>query len=216
MDNNSEHCVTDYGRLVHESQIYLHAKTRLEIPLGRRTIGLAAKQLGIVAVLHVESDDGYLDVHCRQGGMFYRHEDADKITGFLKRHKQFGIEEFKKQAAEKGGNAKLDDLYLIRHKNGLTKIGRSHNPQCRERTLQSEDPFLNLLGIVSGGGFYETRLHRALDHRRKRGEWFDLTESQCHWILSLKDIEERKSSERDDNTFEEKTKKRLNTQLTLY
>lgn len=73
-------------------------------------------------------------------------------------------------------------LYLMRHSNGLTKIGRSVNPKTREKTLQAEDPRLRLIFKAKDCGWLEKEIHDRFADRRKRGEWFDLTEDQVRWI----------------------------------
>lgn len=73
-------------------------------------------------------------------------------------------------------------LYLMRHSNGLTKIGKSINPQSRERTLQAEDPRLSIVFVASNKGCYEKALHCIFADLRKRGEWFDLDEHHVEWI----------------------------------
>ena len=77
---------------------------------------------------------------------------------------------------------KSDYLYLMRHSNGLTKIGRSVNPRTREKTLQAEDPRLRLIFKAKDCGYLERGLHSRFAELRKRGEWFDLTEEQVRWI----------------------------------
>ena len=75
-----------------------------------------------------------------------------------------------------------DWLYLMRHSNGLTKIGRSNNPRAREHTLQAEDPRLRLIFKAKDCGYLERGLHSRFAELRKRGEWFDLTEEHVRWI----------------------------------
>ncbi len=73
-------------------------------------------------------------------------------------------------------------LYLMRHSNGLTKIGKSVNPRAREKTLQAEDPRLRLIFKAKDCGHLERELHDRFSSLRKRGEWFDLSEDQVRWI----------------------------------
>ena len=76
-------------------------------------------------------------------------------------------------------------LYLMRHANGLTKIGRSVQPKAREKTLQAEDPRLEMIFCVDGVGYLEGRLHEIFADLRVRGEWFRLEESHVDWIKFL-------------------------------
>ena len=73
-------------------------------------------------------------------------------------------------------------LYLMRHSNGLTKIGRSVQPKAREKTLQAEDPRLEMILCVDGQGYREKTLHRIFDELRVRGEWFRLEDRHVEWI----------------------------------
>lgn len=88
-------------------------------------------------------------------------------------------------------------VYLMRHVNGLTKIGISSNPRSRERTLQAEDPRLKMLFYFQADIAVERRLHAIFQDLRVRGEWFNLEERHVEWIKFLlckqAGSEERKS-----------------------
>lgn len=73
-------------------------------------------------------------------------------------------------------------LYLMRHTNGLTKIGKSVQPKAREKTLQAEDPRLEMILCVEGQGYREKTLHRIFGELRVRGEWFKLEDRHVEWI----------------------------------
>jgi hypothetical protein len=62
----------------------------------------------------------------------------------------------------------------INHRNGYHKIGYSKNPALREKTLQSEEPEIELLFSYRGDGKHEKELHEMFSHKRLRGEWFTL------------------------------------------
>ena len=74
-------------------------------------------------------------------------------------------------------------VYLMRHTNGLTKIGRSKNPRTREKTLQAEDPRLEMIFYCEADGSVENRLHKIFDSVRVRGEWFELMPRHVEWIV---------------------------------
>lgn len=76
-------------------------------------------------------------------------------------------------------------VYLMSHVNGLTKIGFSKNPQAREKTLQAEDPRLQMLFSVPASKGTESRLHEIFKSVRKRGEWFDLKPHHVDWICFI-------------------------------
>lgn len=64
----------------------------------------------------------------------------------------------------------------------LIKIGYSRNPEYRERTLQSDNPMIDLLATFRGDRRAEKRLHNKFKSRRVRGEWFDLQQSHIEKI----------------------------------
>ena len=79
--------------------------------------------------------------------------------------------------------AKPTYVYLMHH--GLSnvwKIGRSSDPNRRERTLQHDDPMITLEWSVPALGRFETWLHDRFSDLRLRGEWFKLTDKDVEWI----------------------------------
>lgn len=74
-------------------------------------------------------------------------------------------------------------IYLMRHNNGLTKIGISNNPKAREKTLQAEDPRLEIIFKAESDNTTERRLHDIFREVRVRGEWFDLMPHHIDWIM---------------------------------
>tara|TARA_R110002074_G_scaffold340643_1_gene511124 strand:- start:283 stop:1206 length:924 start_codon:yes stop_codon:yes gene_type:complete len=82
-----------------------------------------------------------------------------------------------------------DDLrrvYIMKDSHsGLYKIGKSVNPNHRERTLQSEKPSITMVfQCDETKDFNEKALHREYASQRKRGEWFDLSPAQVRFIIS--------------------------------
>lgn len=66
-------------------------------------------------------------------------------------------------------------VYLMLNKrNDFIKIGRSKNPSFREKTLQAEDPHVELITFWEAPPVLERQLHELLKAKRQRGEWFDL------------------------------------------
>jgi transcriptional regulator with XRE-family HTH domain len=76
---------------------------------------------------------------------------------------------------------KIRCTYLMINEKGHVKIGRSYNPKIRESTLQSEQPYIKLLAITHSD--IESELHNKYNHKRIRGEWFDLSESEVFSII---------------------------------
>jgi hypothetical protein len=71
---------------------------------------------------------------------------------------------------------------MIDKSTGFYKIGRSKNPQIREKTLQSEKPTIEMLFNYSGTNKDEKTLHQTFGNKRIRGEWFDLSGSDIQYI----------------------------------
>lgn len=74
-------------------------------------------------------------------------------------------------------------IYLMHNKrNGYYKIGRAADPAYRERTLQSEEPEVELVLQFQGTAKEEKKLHDHYDKQRVRGEWFALTERDVNTL----------------------------------
>ena len=74
-------------------------------------------------------------------------------------------------------------VYVMIDKNtGYYKIGRSINPEKRERTLQSEKPTIEMLFNHDARVADEKQLHNMFVDKRVRGEWFDLNGSDLNKI----------------------------------
>tara|TARA_R110000772_G_C13028388_1_gene411412 strand:+ start:44 stop:553 length:510 start_codon:yes stop_codon:yes gene_type:complete len=77
----------------------------------------------------------------------------------------------------------LKQTYLIKNKrNNLYKIGRSNNPKNREKTLQSEEPLIEI--VKTWKEDIESKLHKEYKDYRIRGEWFNLNEIQVRYICT--------------------------------
>lgn len=77
--------------------------------------------------------------------------------------------------------------YLMKdNSNGATKIGKSKTPGYREDTLMSQNPNITLVAICDYD--VEKRLHRMYKHKRMRGEWFSLDESDVYDIINTFDF----------------------------
>jgi len=73
--------------------------------------------------------------------------------------------------------------YIIKNKrNNLYKIGRSSNPKNREKTLQSEEPLIEIIKTWNEDIEYE--LHSNYKEYRVRGEWFKLSKTQVRYICT--------------------------------
>lgn len=73
--------------------------------------------------------------------------------------------------------------YLIKDlRNNLIKIGKSINPQAREKTLQSEMPKMQLIHVIDSN--VESDLHKVYQAKRVRGEWFSLLENDIMEIIN--------------------------------
>jgi hypothetical protein len=74
---------------------------------------------------------------------------------------------------------------MINKRNGYFKIGSSNNPKYREKTLQSEEPNIELVESWELPRKYETILHKKYSDQRIRGEWFDLTGKEINEIYAF-------------------------------
>lgn len=82
----------------------------------------------------------------------------------------------------------LDEYtYIVQEgKNNTYKIGKANNPAERIKGLQigsSEE--LSLIAFCIGGYTLETFLHRKFETKKKRGEWYNLTQEDLNFILEL-------------------------------
>jgi hypothetical protein len=76
--------------------------------------------------------------------------------------------------------------YIMKNKrNNLYKIGVSNNPKYRERTLQSEEPEIELIKVFKSN--IENQLHRDYSKYRVRGEWFNLNKIQVKHLCKYYD-----------------------------
>jgi len=76
-----------------------------------------------------------------------------------------------------------DYVYLMLNKrNNYIKIGKSKNPLFREKTLQSDEPDIELVVAWQATSVVEKQLHKLFPQKRKRGEWFELKLSDMKTI----------------------------------
>ena len=68
-------------------------------------------------------------------------------------------------------------------RNGMIKIGKSKNPERREKTLQSEAPSIEMRIAVPTESDFESILHDEFDHLRRRGEWFELSSLETKNVI---------------------------------
>ena len=64
---------------------------------------------------------------------------------------------------------------------GAIKIGRSGNPEYREKTLCAQMPRVKLIAVCPYD--IERRLHDEYSEKRMRGEWFNLTVRDINQII---------------------------------
>jgi len=82
-------------------------------------------------------------------------------------------------------------IYLMFNpRNGYTKIGRSIKPEFREKTLQGEDPEIEIIALWNSPKSTEKELQDKFIEKRIRGEWFDLRISD---LLEIKEIMKQKT-----------------------
>jgi len=114
---------------------------------------------------------------------------GEKITAFNDENFRLEKQEYERENPERlvrPASSRRTKLYLMRNvRNGYTKIGISDNPVFRERTLQSQEPEIDLIFSQDTDYRVEEMLHSHFADLRIRGEWFHLTEDH---IAEIKEI----------------------------
>lgn len=106
-------------------------------------------------------------------------KEMDKETGFYFFDLFIKVKEIDSRIAKK--NQKDALTYLMKNSNnGLYKIGKSINPDVREKTLQGEDPYTELIHTINAD--IEKFLHDKFKKKRVRGEWFKLSNRDVEYI----------------------------------
>ena len=78
---------------------------------------------------------------------------------------------------------KITNIYLMQNKrNKYVKIGQSKNVKYRERTLQSEEPEIELIFSIRTYDIFEQHLHDKYSSYNVRGEWFNLQDDHIETI----------------------------------
>ena len=71
---------------------------------------------------------------------------------------------------------------MLNIRNGFYKIGESNLPKFREKTLQSEEPEVEIYASFTSEKCNEKILHERFSHKRIRGEWFSLSNEDLNYI----------------------------------
>lgn len=124
-------------------------------------------------------------------GLYIRFHDFskdDEYASYLyKMHVKEIEAEYDRQREKEKNKPQKDNrtnIYLMRNtRNGYTKIGHSFNPEFREKTLQSEEPEIDLMLYFPGTTEDETELHLDFHRNRIRGEWFNLSQNDIQKII---------------------------------
>jgi hypothetical protein len=107
-----------------------------------------------------------------------------KIEALELRQRAADLEYFAKNGIKKVKKNSINDLYLIKNKrNGLYKIGVSVDPLNREKTLQSQEPEIEMVKNWHGRASTERWWHNNFKEHRIRGEWFELTPQQVRFMI---------------------------------
>ncbi len=100
-----------------------------------------------------------------------------------------GLHEFKAKQTQlywqtkKANKVHTTTVYLMHNKrNGLYKIGRSIKPSLREKTLQSQEPEIEITATYPATNKDEKILHQTFYDKHVRGEWFNLESSDLALI----------------------------------
>ena len=71
---------------------------------------------------------------------------------------------------------------MLNTRNGFYKIGESNLPKFREKTLQSEEPEVEIYASFTSEKCNEKILHERFSNKRIRGEWFSLSNEDLNYI----------------------------------
>jgi len=86
-------------------------------------------------------------------------------------------------------------VYLMLNKrNDYIKIGKSKRPSFREKTLQADEPDIELITFWKAPSIFERQLHKQFELKRQRGEWFNLNFKDLKHIKEIMDEHEKKGS----------------------
>lgn len=89
---------------------------------------------------------------------------------------------------KKVNDYKIGYVYLIKAENGLYKIGRSKTPDARISTITKTIGPMEIQTIHTA--FYpdcykaESELHQMFKEKRRRGEWFELTDKEVMAVIA--------------------------------
>jgi hypothetical protein len=79
-------------------------------------------------------------------------------------------------------------VYLVRSVSSAYKIGRTRNPEDRQRTFGIQLPFeVEFIALIEAEDMYtlERELHNRFAQKRINGEWFALSASDVEFIKGL-------------------------------
>lgn len=135
---------------------------------------------------HIVLNCGYTYVFTRSPYVLKRREAIDRAAQILRQEEEriredelaLRLDDAIKQSAYEVFTYLMEDT-----RNGLIKIGKSKNPERREKTLQSEAPTVELRIAVPTASDFEYELHSNFAHLRRRGEWFELSGSDLKSVV---------------------------------
>ena len=96
--------------------------------------------------------------------------------------------EAKRKFVRRDVNYKCGYVYLLKAENGLYKIGRSKTPEVRIGSItKAIAPFdIKVVNTAFYPDCYkaESELHKLLAEKRRRGEWFELTDNEVMAVIT--------------------------------
>lgn len=104
-----------------------------------------------------------------------------KVDHIFEKHRVFKKEKIKDNSLFDCKKYKTYIMYDSTFK--AYKIGKSINPNAREKTLGAQFPRIALFAVCDEN--IETHIHRKYKSKRIRGEWFDLNNNDLKEIISL-------------------------------
>ena len=130
--------------------------------------------------------NSYLEKYIETKDVFFKNEIFKILYSKLKPYVYLNDKQFEIQINRIRNEIKTTTIYktyIIKDYNtGFYKIGKSRNPRIREKTLQSENPNIEIVKVFNND--IEKLLHDSYKQYRLRGEWFNLNNIQIKYICN--------------------------------
>lgn len=141
---------------------------------------------------NVEICVGFFDYDLKE--ISYSTDDIlefDKLVEFVQSKLKKIDRQIEKPVLKNNRHVERNHIYMMKNlRNNYIKIGKSINPVFREKTLQSEEPEIEMIWNHKCSYIYEKKLHNHFKSKNIRGEWYSLTDRDVRYVKSLKWIDD--------------------------